>query len=140
MKIRCITNHGNELPDHYLDTQAGLTANSIFPVTIGKVYIVYGISFRKDQVFYCICDDDYEAMDGLYYPNFWPSPIFDIENSKVSRYWRFGFTPDHRDHLAIISYDEWINDPYYYDRLTDREEKGTIQFLRYKALIDNEDE
>jgi hypothetical protein len=139
MIVGCLSDKASDLPKDYFAGRARFNRNKEFPITVGRSYTVYTIIMRVNQLHYCICDNDYEAMNGLYYPSFTPAPLFSIMDSRLSKYWRIAFTPDHRDHNVIISFEDWINDPYFYDKLTDREENEAKIFLRYKNLIDIEE-
>ncbi len=43
MKIRCIANTGESLPENYIDPARGYTKKVELPLTIGKEYVVYAI-------------------------------------------------------------------------------------------------
>lgn len=133
MKIACVANTGDALPESYLDPRAGYRDDMEFPLTIGKEYVVYGLAIRDNQVWYYISDDD-----DLYYPVHRPAPLFDVVDNTLSKYWKYGYTPDHLDHLALFTFHEWLSDPYFYDRLTDGNESEVSIFRRMKSLMDSE--
>jgi hypothetical protein len=43
MKIRCIANTGNALPESYLKPEFYFTKEVEFPLTLGKEYVVYAL-------------------------------------------------------------------------------------------------
>jgi len=133
MKLRCIANNGQALPDSYLESGSGYSSNTEFPLTIGKEYVVYALAIRDNQVWYYISDDD-----DLYYPVHQPAPLFEVVDNALSKYWKYAFTPEHLDHLALFGFYEWISDPYFYDRLTDGREREVSILRRMKSLMDLE--
>ncbi len=40
--------------------------------------------------------------------------------------------------MPIIAFEEWVADPIYYDKLTDRDEDAEALFKKYKGLMDEE--
>src|SRR5712692_3366746 len=133
MKIVCVGNTGRALPDSYLDPRAGYLQDMEFPLTLGKLYVVYALAIRDNQVWYYVSDDD-----ELYYPGQKPAPLFEVVDNKVSKYWRYAFTPKHLDHLALFAFEEWTSDAYFYDRLTDGNEREVSIFRKIKLLMDSE--
>ena len=138
MIVNCLHNKPGDLPQNYLDPLTRFSKQDKFPLTIGKQYVVYGIVSRLDQIHYVICDDDYEILLGKYYPRFWPAPLFNIINNNISAHWRVGHNSTHKDYTLIVSYQEWVEDFYYFDRLTDLNNEATEIFRRYKQLMDKE--
>jgi hypothetical protein len=133
MKIVCIANSGEALPDQFLDESVGYKRSMEFPLTIGRGYVVYAVEFRLNQVWYYISDDD-----DFEYPMATPAPLFEVVDGRVSRYWEYAYTPGHLDHFAILAFKEWIEDRFFYDRLTDKKEPELSVFQRMRNLIDEE--
>jgi hypothetical protein len=65
-----------------------------------------------------------------------PAPLFDVVDSRVSKYWRFELAPNGR---LEIAFEQWFTDPYFYDKLTDQEEAEVEIFEKVKELMDAED-
>ena len=134
MKVLCLSNSGETLPGNYLDDHRGYAFASEFPITIGKEYVVYALALRKNaQVWYYISDDH-----DLYYPFNYPAPLFEVVDRKLSAHWKFAFTPEHLDHVALFAFEEWVHDGYFYDRLTDNVEDDASKFREMKHLMDLE--
>ena len=130
MKIRCLANTGLALPERYLKPQFCYSKELEFPLTIGQEYIVYALKEWQGNIWYYICDDNY-----TYYPMQHPAPLFEIIDDRLSSYWRFKCYPNGLIRLAV---EEWLTDPYFYDKLTDQEEREVLIFDKIKQLIDNE--
>ena len=103
------------------------------PLTPGKAYVVYAIAFRSGQVWLYVTDDD-----ELYYPLSYPAALFNVVDARVSRHWHFRQTPGHLDHTAILAIPEWAGDRFFYDRLTDREDRECEVFTVAKQAMDAE--
>lgn len=100
MKVVCVSNSGKSLPRNYLDARRGYNYAAEFQITVGKEYVVYALALRNNaQVWYYISDDD-----GLYYPFHYPAPMFQVVDGRPSKYWRFAFTPEHLDHIALFAF------------------------------------
>ncbi len=65
-----------------------------------------------------------------------PAPLFEVVDSRVSRYWRFELSPNW---VLIIAFEQWFTDPCFYDKLTDQDEVEVGIFDRVKELMDAED-
>ncbi|MFB2833539.1 hypothetical protein [Floridanema evergladense] len=130
MKIRCIANTGDYLPENYLSPQQGYTKQLKFPLTIGKEYIVYAFSVKEGQIWYYICEDNY-----MYYPMRSPAPLFEVVDNRMSANWRLQLSANG---LLEVAFEQWFSDPYFYDKLTDREEREILIFEKVKELMDTE--
>jgi len=131
MRIRCIANNGEHLPENYIDPARGYTKKVELPLTVGKEYVVYAIRAWQGVVWYYICDDNYS-----YYPMQTPAPLFEVVDSRVSKYWRVMPYPNG---VLRIAFEQWFTDPYFYDKLTDQEEAEVEIFDKVKELMDAED-
>src|SRR5689334_4820407 len=130
MRIECLTARADALPEQYLSPRAGLTSAKVFQaLTPGKEYIVYAIGWRKGGLQFYVSDDD-----NLSYPHGYPAPLFRITDNSLSSQFRLVHWPDHEDYEVLISFPEWVNDPYFYDRLTDGSIQEVQVFARYKRL------
>jgi len=131
MRIRCIANNGEHLPENYIDPARGYTKKVELPLTVGKEYVVYAIRAWQGVVWYYICDDNYS-----YYPIQTPAPLFEVVDSRVSKYWQFMLDPNG---VLRFAFEQWFTDPYFYDKLTDQEEAEVEIFDQVKELMDAED-
>lgn len=130
MRIRCIANTGTFLSEIYLDPAVGRTKETEFQLTIGKEYTVYALYQWQRSIWYYICDDQY-----TYYPQQNPAPLFEVIDNRLSSYWRFKVYPNG---LLKLAFSEWLSDQYFYDKLTDAEEREVLIFEKAKELIDAE--
>lgn len=136
MKLRCIGNRGSDLPPELLNPKLNRDENTRFPLTIGKTYVVYGLTVYLSHLWYYVCDDDF-----THFPVWKPAPLFEIVDPRVSRYWEINCSLDGRgesDTGIIVAYPEWARDPYYYEHLADNREAEVQIFSRYRKLIDEE--
>lgn len=131
MKIRCIANTGASLPDDYIEPAIGYTKQIQFSLTVGREYVVYAFREWRGTIWYYICDDNY-----TYYPMQNPAPLFEVVDSRLSKYWRFELALNGR---LEIAFEQWFTDPYFYDKLTDQEDAEVEIFEKVKELMDAED-
>lgn len=136
MKVVCIGNSGEILPTIYLDPKAGVSKDREFPLTVGKQYVVYALAIRKNQIWYYLADDH----DLYCYPAGHPAPLFEVVDTRLSKYWRYALTPQHLDHLALFAFTEWVSDEYFYDRLTDCKEAEVSIYRKMRSLMEAEAE
>ncbi|MBS0246656.1 MAG: hypothetical protein JSR61_08535 [Proteobacteria bacterium] len=140
MKVKCVKNLASDIPKKINpDLVLGISDPSRerrFPLVIGKEYVVYGITIRLDDAWYYICDEDF-----TYYPVWAPAFLFEITNSKIPEDWRAGYHSyggAGDESYFIVSFREWVDDPYFYDKLTDREAEQVGIFERYRKLMECE--
>jgi hypothetical protein len=137
MKVECVSRSADALPAEMIRPDWGLAADSQFPLVVGKQYVVYGITLALGHLWYYLCDEGY-----TYYPVWKPSPLFRVVDPRLPRCWQIGFhsPPRGRKAILIIAFQAWVDDPLFYDRLTDGEEEAVRVFSRYKRLMDAESE
>jgi hypothetical protein len=132
MKIKCIENRVICLPEEIIRNYS--TSYSEFSILKGGEYIVYGMTVYLGYIWYYVCDEDYS-----YYPIWNPSPLFEVVDGRLSRYWTYSYKEGEyavlRPRWAFL---EWTSDPDYYDRLTDGEDREVEIFKNYKELMDLE--
>jgi hypothetical protein len=133
MKVRCIANRGDALPAQYLDPRIPRGPQSEFFITVGKTYVVYGLRFLSEQVWYYI-DDDHKG----WYPIRKPAPLFQVIDPQLSRYWSIRVSESNRGSNVLLAFHEWVSEPRFYDRLTDREDQEVKIFAERKRQMDEE--
>jgi hypothetical protein len=133
MRIRCISNTSLGLPIAL--ERFGYRGANPLPLTVGKEYTVYAVALLSDQIWYFIENDD---ADALRYPSREPAQLFRVLEGSLPHCWEFVLTPDHGDHLALISFPEWTRDRFFYDKLTDGQDREIEIFKRRKKAIDIE--
>lgn len=133
MKVRCIANRGESLPEHYLDPRVPREPKSNFFVTLGREYNVYGIEFAGGQVWYYIDDDQRH-----WYPIRKPAPLFEVVDPRLSKYWYIRVSEGKHGSVGWIFFEEFISDPFFYDRLTDRVDADVEVFKKRKRQMDEE--
>ncbi|MEZ5125300.1 MAG: hypothetical protein R2826_03500 [Thermoleophilia bacterium] len=117
MIVRCIAVDGSALPTTSYDPRQGITADTEFPVTLGRRYAVYAITVYLGIAWYYIMDDD-----GNPWPVWTPAPLFEIADGSLPSSWQIGyFRFDREDQYPIVSFPEWASDHSFYERLVDRD-------------------
>jgi hypothetical protein len=84
----------------------------------------------QGNLWYYICDERY-----TYYPINNPAPLFEIVDSRYSRYWQVQLATNG---LLEIAFEHWFSIPDFYDRLTDSEAQAVLIFDKMKELMDAE--
>jgi hypothetical protein len=133
MKIKCVSNSRNSLPNELLKKYSmGLDHFSVFP---GNEYIVYSVGALYGFVWYCICDESY-----IFYPMWNPEMLFEIIDKRLSRYWVFSLDDGKDKKIPFLRFPEWANNPYFYEELIDGDssDANAIIFSKYKELMDLE--
>lgn len=132
MRVVCVENKVASVSKEILDNY--FISYERFDVSIGKEYIVYGMTVYLGTIWYYLADDTYSD-----YPIWHPSSLFDVVDGRLSRHWRYS---DQGGERAVkrprIAFPEWACDPDFYARLTDWEEKEIAIFKQYKELMDLE--
>ncbi len=130
MRVRCIAHSGKSLPDNYIDSRLTLYSTQKFDITVGKEYVVYGLTTYFNKVWYYICDDNRD------YPIWYPAPLFEVVDNRASSFWKYRF--DLADNSILFAFEEWVSDLYFYDRLTDGEAVEVATFMEWKKRMDDE--
>ncbi len=133
MKIKCITNKTSNLPQEILQNYK--ISYKEFSVKEGIEYTVYALGMNYGYIWYCICDNNH-----FFYPEWNPSPLFEIVDNRLSRYWVLGLGEDNSKKVPLLSFPEWTNDEYFYGELVDgnSNDPNAIIFKKYKELMDLE--
>lgn len=139
MKVKCVYNKFMDVPESIFsssefNSEAGRRAE--FSLRIGREYTVYGATIRDNCIWYYLCREHF-----TYYPRWYPSPFFDVIDSRISRHWVYSYKKldNYGEAYPILTFSEWANDhPDFYDRLTDEEEEEVEIFSTYKELMDLE--
>ena len=138
MKVKCIANTGEDLPEESI--KAGKLRTTIFPIEVGKVYIVYGISSWKGRLEYFL-----DAPVGV--PGWYPAELFEMVDHLLPIGWYFEgrkstffsrFSAPKRN--CIWSYKEMVLIPEHLIELLEAEEsEATEIFQQRKEEIDEYD-
>jgi len=143
MRVKCKYNNLNDIasiPTLYrLLSESCLTDGGVFPLTIGKCYVVYAMTIKDNFIWYYIADDTFS-----YYPVIHSATMFEIVDTRLSKYWEIG-TKHFSDKRLLsccndlfICFEEWNKNPYFYERILERDSNETKVFLQYKTLFDEE--
>ncbi|NER03768.1 MAG: hypothetical protein F6K17_14650 [Okeania sp. SIO3C4] len=130
MKVCCLANTGEFLPESYLDSSLYRTKETEFNLIVGKEYVVYGLYIWQKNIWYYICDERF-----TYFPIKNPAPLFQVIDSRPSRYWRMELA---ENGLFTMAFEHWFSIPNYYEKLVDQDEQAVLIFEKYKELMDAE--
>lgn len=130
MKVKCFGNSQEFLSSQGIKEDF---SREDYRLIIGKEYTVYSLSEFYGYVWYCILDD------GPEFPMWNPSMFFEISDPRLSRYWIYSLQKNYQNNVVpFFSFPEWIKNDYFYDSLTDGEDKEVEVFKNYKQLMDLE--
>jgi hypothetical protein len=132
MRVRCMSKLASTLPPEYLNLQHGYGADHVFHLTEGREYVVFAVTSFLGGPWIYIADDEFS-----YYPVWHPTPLFAIVDGRLSETWRAGVQGFGRQEW-IFAYQEWAEDPLYYERLVNQEESVVRSFLRHKEILEGE--
>jgi hypothetical protein len=133
MRVKCLSAFGQDLPLACLDAAAGYDKNTIFPIKVGQIYVVYALTTYLNHVWYHIWDSHSEK-----YPGWAPSPLFEVADPRLSKYWVAGTRPSGTREVFTIGYREWVQDEYHCTKLVDGDHAAIDIFENYKSLMDSE--
>lgn len=133
MKVECISKFGRDLPAELIRPEVGYKSDSEFSLIVGKQYVVYGLTVEAGHIWFYICDEDY-----TYYPVWKPSALFKVVDGRLSAHWQFGLFDLPNRKMPILAFREWVEDPLFYDHLTDGQPEAVRTFIRNKEVLDAE--
>ena len=103
-------------------------------LSVGKEYMVYGIVFWDNCPWLYLCPEDYDD-----YPKPFALEFFDIVDDMLSSYWKLSsFSNGVGEATTSLVFDEWANDPLYYESLIDGDPEAEVIFAKYRGIIDQE--
>lgn len=96
-------------------------------------YCVYGVIFRDNSPWYYIClDEDDES------PTPYPAELFKVTDDKFSSYWRLTTENTKFGVVSSLVFEEWANDPLYFENLVDDDFEAVGLFSKYRKLMNEE--
>lgn len=137
MRLKCISNSSSILPEdcyNPITSSVGPSGNVAFKgIEEKKEYVVYALMFHKCYPWYFI--EEYGDI-----PGWAPAPLFNVVDGRISRYWKYHCNCGNNQNTTdvVFSFEEWLDNEYYYDYLIDGREKEKEIFKRYKKLMDIE--
>lgn len=130
MKGTCIANSGKALTQKYL--VIGDTKDTVFHLTIGKVYGIFGIAVYRGVPLFLLCGDDD-------LPDWYPTDLFLISDPRVPKDWFAALYPGNDVGLQfLIGYERMVTDQLHYDALLERDpaalESFRLEKRKYEQL------
>jgi hypothetical protein len=142
VKVRCISRSARDLPADIKPERVWgnfeKVTDRLFPLVVGKEYVVYGVTITLGHVWYYICDEEF-----VYYPVWNPSSLFEVSDSSIPEFWRIRVRAarGYQEERFLLSFPEWVNDDFFYDKLTDGKDEEVRIFNHYRRLLEsNSDE
>lgn len=133
MKVRCLSNASKKgMISPFLPND-----DRPFHITPDQEYTVYGLSVDDGRMGYLIADDTFRK-----YPMFLPGALFGPPTGSLPTSCKVfaEFTPEGRLSLLIVGQKEFSENPYFYDQLTDGEPSAQQAWLKFRQMVDREEE
>src|SRR3990170_5456101 len=99
-----------------------------FDLTVGKVYLVYGMLHGSRAIKYLISDKQYN------FPNWYPAELFEVIDHSLPISWYFNFCGYDKHVNAIWGYKELLNSNHFINILERKEKDLDIFFERKKEI------
>jgi hypothetical protein len=129
MKVECIETSGKGLSDDH--AALGYTAESVFDLTQGHVYVVYGISLWRNTLHYLLVGDGGSA------PHWYPSRLFNVTKTDLPGSWHFADWDNGENEVrGIWGYQELVLRDGYFDQLSEMDKSALGVFEIRKEEID----
>lgn len=134
MIVRSIANTGESLPSVNIEPRAGYDRSTEFPLTVGRTYVVFALTIFLGTAWYYVMDDD-----GLAWPTWMPSSLFEVTDGAVPSSWVVGyFRFSQEDQRPLLSFPEWATDHGFYERLVDGDPEALNVFQRRREELEAE--
>lgn len=129
MRVKCVSTEAYQFTYH--DVKKGLSNTvTLESLTLGKCYVVYGISIFGEELNYLVYDD-YE-MAGWY-----AAVLFEVESTLLPENWHHRYFGRNEQELsAIWGYKELVYSMDHYNGILDRVPDEVVLFLKRKREID----
>jgi len=139
MKVKCVRTEMSDLPQSMRTALDGFMSYESFEgLVTGKEYVVYAMTVYRGYLWIYICDEDYQPGG---YPVWYPLPLFEVIDRRMSRYWEIGVRRSaSKEDVGdpIVAFKEWVEDFAFYERLTDGDAQAVATFENFKATMDDE--
>jgi hypothetical protein len=91
---------------------------------------VYAITVFRGLAWYYVLDDH-----ALPYPVWKPAALFELSSGAIPANWVIGYVRTSSDDVGypILSFPEWANDRYYYERLVDGDAAAVAIFEKRRS-------
>jgi hypothetical protein len=99
-------------------------------ISVGSLYIVYGVAFRGEFPWYLICE--YEGDD---YPRPHFSRLFEIVDDRIPPGWSFRLDVVNVGQAAVLPV-QWARDPSFFEKLVDGNPDALSFFKSLKSDMD----
>ena len=130
MKVKCVNLGGAALLA--ADIASGNTRRSVFHVTPGREYTVYGVLFRKAVLSYLI-----QADTG--FPQWTSASLFQVVCGRVSRFWVYvDWSSDEVEYLAVMTFPEFVQSYDIYNQLALGDDSAREMFYKLQRSADLE--
>jgi len=140
MRVRCTTNNVSDISvcshivrqkGHYF----GCGTQRV-PLTLQKTYVVYALLECSTEKWVYVVDDDYPS---IWYPLGYLLDFFEIIDERVSKIWKPEVFVSFGEGVGRLrTFEEWSNDPSFYERLVDKESLEMEIFNKRKEFMDLE--
>jgi hypothetical protein len=141
VKARCLVNDVEALPSYVRETRR-VPGRGLMSITPGREYLIFAVLIDPDSAwlewFYII--DDLE----LSFPTWYPSCAFEITDASLPSIWVYGSEwlpnptrPGHPRQLLLANR-EWVEDPEFYELLTNEEDRALSIFCEVRRKIEEE--
>jgi hypothetical protein len=129
MKAKCIENMGIKLSQQAV--KSGYTQDTIFHLTIGDTYTIYGINDWRGTI-------NYLTMNANNTNPIWsPAELFQLVDYRLPPNWYYKFlTQDPMILNAIMGYKELAMEPKHHDGLIGEDREALKLFYERKKEID----
>lgn len=136
MKIKCVYDRVNpEIHDRWLVDWANTLEQ--LELTIGKVYIVLAIAKYSGKLYYYIMGDESDN-----YPLAFPIELFEIYDSKISKYWDSDLSSiksfeevSLQDH-EVYSFSQWrLQKDLFYENILEENKQTISVFNDFKEKM-----
>jgi hypothetical protein len=98
----------------------------------GESFVVYAMRMNCGYIWYFICQHEKAT-----YPFWYPSPLFTVEDDRISKYWVFtnNINEDFDYKNYTWAFPEWARDKYFYGQLVEDYPRELEVFKKYKELM-----
>jgi len=122
MRVTCKINSGKGLPSKHFAVFRGETEKTVFNVSTGKEYPVFGMALWQGAIILLLVDDTDK-------PNWYSLELFAVSDPRLPSDWLFSNTVAvEHDVEAIWGYERLATDPQHYEGLIERHRNAVEAF------------
>lgn len=130
MRVKCVANAKEQVDSRFWSDVDDYLHQERANLSVGTIYSVFGVAFRRDHVWYLVCED---ADDD--YPILHLGAFFEPVDARLPCGWVLSLKPNNLGTDVSILPERWAADANFLERLVEGTEDDLAYFRALKEAV-----